>query len=338
MIDTVYVEDGVRDQSRTQAILARFPRATRIACRRYTEIFNPSAQSFRLQKRRPALILAEKRGNLVLETPVGYGIGGHRNYYFSHMLNCVYDCRYCFLQGMVRSAHYVLFVNYDDFQRQILETLRRDPDEPTYFFAGYDCDSLALESITGFVREFLPVFRRRPQAILELRTKSVQIRELLRQRPLPNCVVAYSLAPTGVAEALEHGAPSLDRRVKALVKLGKRGWKLGLRFDPLIFHDGYQHSYRELFATVFQRLPRQAVHSVTLGALRFPQTIFKRLVDQYPEEPLLARKLNRRQRMVSYPEELEAEMMSFCRHRLQDLVPSEKIFCCAVESLTAMAK
>ncbi|SVD49612.1 uncharacterized protein METZ01_LOCUS402466, partial [marine metagenome] len=50
-----------------------------------------------------------------MATPEGYGIGGKNNYYFSHMLNCIYDCRYCFLQGMYRSAHYVLFVNYDEF-------------------------------------------------------------------------------------------------------------------------------------------------------------------------------------------------------------------------------
>ena len=39
------------------------------------------------------------------------------------MLNCVYDCRYCFLQGMYRSANYVLFVNYDDFRVQIEESI-----------------------------------------------------------------------------------------------------------------------------------------------------------------------------------------------------------------------
>ena len=40
------------------------------------------------------------------------------------MHNCIYDCRYCFLQGMYRSAHYVVFINYEDYQWAIEERLR----------------------------------------------------------------------------------------------------------------------------------------------------------------------------------------------------------------------
>ena len=30
------------------------------------------------------------------------------------MYNCIYDCRYCFLQGMYSSANFVLFVNFEE--------------------------------------------------------------------------------------------------------------------------------------------------------------------------------------------------------------------------------
>ena len=46
----------------------------------------------------------------VLKTPDNFTIGFKKNYYFSHMLNCIYDCKYCFLQGMYNSANYVLFI------------------------------------------------------------------------------------------------------------------------------------------------------------------------------------------------------------------------------------
>ena len=90
MIDTLYIENDVAEHPRTQAIAARFAAATRVRCERYGEVFNPRAQSFRLQKRKPALILARKFDRLVLEAPTGYGIGGAHNYYFSHMMNCLY--------------------------------------------------------------------------------------------------------------------------------------------------------------------------------------------------------------------------------------------------------
>ena len=100
MFKTIYVEEAVAHHPRTQATLARFSDAQRIPCKHYGEVFNRAAQNFRLQKHQPSLILAEKRGQQVLPTPAGYGIGSQTNFYFSHMLNCLCDCRYCFLQGM----------------------------------------------------------------------------------------------------------------------------------------------------------------------------------------------------------------------------------------------
>ena len=153
MIDTIYIEEEISQHPRTQEILSRFPQAVTISCERYGEVFNRRAQNFRLQKRKPALILARKHDGFVLETPAGYGIGGQQNYYFSHMLNCVYDCRYCFLQGMYQSAHYIVFVNYEDFAKEIQHQSFQDGN--TYFFSGYDCDSLALDQVTGFIDFFL---------------------------------------------------------------------------------------------------------------------------------------------------------------------------------------
>ena len=47
------------------------------------------------------------------------------------MLNCLYDCRYCFLQGMYRSANYVLYVNYEDFTKDIDTLLEQADNEPS---------------------------------------------------------------------------------------------------------------------------------------------------------------------------------------------------------------
>ena len=140
-----------------------------VECEHYGEIFNRKRQDFREQKSAPALILAEKSGRRVLAAPEGYGIGGKKNFYFSHMLNCVFDCRYCFLQGMYPSAHYVLFLNYEDFIADIETTLAEHaPDEDLYFYSGYDCDSLALERYSAFVAHYLPHFRRWSNAHVEL--------------------------------------------------------------------------------------------------------------------------------------------------------------------------
>lgn len=327
MIEAIYIEQAVIDHPRSKVIRSRFPRARVIECQRYGEIFNPKAQNFRLQKLQPSLILAEKFNNFVLEAPLSYNIGSQHNYYFSHMLNCIYDCRYCFLQGMYRSANYVLFVNYEEFDSAI-EEVACQVDEPAYFFSGYDCDSLALEPVTGFIKHILPLFRKLDNAWLELRTKSTQIRGLLDVEAMTNCIVAFSLSPKVLAEAIEHKAPPLSNRLDALEKLQRAGWPIGLRFDPIIYCDNYQPLYDAFFEQVFARIDLQLLHSVSFGAFRVPQQFFRNMAKLYPEEKLFAGPLIASRPIISYETALEQEMLAFCRTKLLRLVPDNKLFIC----------
>jgi spore photoproduct lyase len=330
MIETIYIEDGVRQHPRTLEICQRFPAARKIYCQRYGEVFNPKAQNFRLQKRKPALILAEKYKKFVLEAPPGYGIGASRNYYFSHMLNCLYDCRYCFLQGMFQSANYLLFVNYEDFQNQIREISQATPEHPVHFFSGYDCDSLAMEPVTAFAQNFLPLFEQLPNAWLELRTKSTQVRSLLTQPPVSRCIVAFSFTPEEIAQAVEDKTPTVQRRIAAMIKLQDHGWQVGLRFDPLIYQPDYSAQYQRLFEQVFARLDINLLHSVSVGVFRLPEKFFKKIQQLYPDEKLFAGPLSNHQKMVSYQQPLEQDMVRSVSTMLLDYIPEHKFFPCTV--------
>ena len=330
-METLYIERDIAEHARVRGIVERFPRARQIECERYGEVFNRRAQNFRIQKQDPALILAQKFDNFVLPAPAGYGIGGHNNYYFSHMLNCLYDCRYCFLQGMYQSAHYLLFVNYEKFMDEIREVMLRHEDEQVYFFSGYDCDSLALESVTGFAGAFLPFFEEHPRAWLELRTKSVRTKELLARPPIDNCVVAYSLTPDEVAKAVEHKAPPVASRISAMGKVARAGWKVGLRLDPLIYRDDFQAVYGRLIEDIFREVEPSAIHSVSFGPMRFPQSMYDGIVKLYPKERLFAGSLEKRKSMVSYSSEVEDAMMTFCRETLRRYVPDSVFFACLPE-------
>lgn len=328
MFSTIYIEDEVRRHPRVERLCRRFPQADIVACRRYGEVFNRKAQNFRLQKQKPALILAGKHDRFVLPAPDGYGIGAGHNYYFSHMLNCIYDCRYCFLQGMYRSAHVVLFVNYEDFEPAIEKKIAAHPDQEVHFFSGYDCDSLALEPVTAFVDFILPIFKNQPGALLELRTKSTQIRSLLNVEPPDNCIVAFSFTPGNIAAALEHKAPALERRLAALRQLQKAGWKTGLRFDPLIYEQHYRDSYRRLFEAVFDGLEVNRLHSVSLGHFRLPRDYYKTLRRLYPDEKLFASPLEDDAGIISYKKTIAEEMLQYCRHAVLSYVPEEIFFPC----------
>ena len=328
MISTIYIENEIRHHPVTQKVLSRFPGASIIDCDRYTEVFNRNAQNFRLQKKKPSLILAKKHSGFVLEAPDEYGIEGENNYYFSHMLNCIYDCRYCFLQGMYRSAHYVLFVNYDSFTDEIENKLASHTGEEAWFYSGYDCDSLALDPVTGFTDFILPFFKSQPKAYIEFRTKSTQIRTLLKSDPIPNCVIAFSLSPENITRELEAKTPSLTNRLDAMKKLQRAGWNVGIRFEPLIYMDDFKTRYADLFSTVFKQLNTNQLHSISVGSFRVPKGYFKKMIKLYPDEKLFAGPLEEVDGMIAYRHDLQEDMMSWCSRSIADQAPSNLFYQC----------
>lgn len=295
MFSAIYIEKEVMSHPRAMAVLERFPDLPVIECARFGEVFNRNAQNFRIQKQLPALILAKKYGNLVLPTPAGYGFEEKtpatgdrpRSYYFSHMMNCIYDCRYCFLQGMYRSANIVLFVNFEDFYEE-LENHINNLQGSVNYYSGYDCDSLAFEPFSQFCEFFLPFFEKYPQATLEIRTKSTQVRGLLNSSSLENVVVAMSFASEEATTRWEHKVPSLQKRIEALVKLQSQGWPIALRFEPIIYSETVFDEYQALFNKVFANLDRDKIHSVSLGEFRMPSEFYKNISRLYPDEALYA--------------------------------------------------
>ena len=328
MINTIYIEEEVLNHPRTKILIERYTNAKIITCGRYTEIFNRKSQNFRLQKKNPALILARKYENMILEAPNNYGIGAKHNYYFSHMLNCIYDCRYCFLQGMFQSAHYVLFVNYEDFTNDIKKILNNHRNESVHFFSGYDCDSLALDSVSDFTKYFIPFFKLNPNSLIELRTKSTQIKSLLKISPINNCVVAFSFTPNRISSILEHKTPSVARRLEAIIELQKNGWQIGLRFDPLIYTKDFIGEYEELFATIFQKINLDLLHSVSLGGFRLPKNYFRKIEKLYPDEMLLTSPLIEKDNVIRYTDDIQENMFSFCQKKIGQYISLEKFFPC----------
>ena len=361
---TIYLEQSVRHHPRAAAIIKRFNNPCIIECDNYREIFNPKRNNFRLQKNHPALIIARKEKDWVQHSP--YGIGGKHNFYFSHMLNCMYDCSYCFLQAMYSSAHYVIFINYEDFftaiekqvqqvqqskggEKRVIKNKTRQENggngkeanesgtngkgaeqekaksEECFFFSGYDCDSLAYEPTSKFVAEALPFFAKQPNAWLELRTKSLQVKTLLQQTAIPNCIVAFSMAPDAVARQYEKGTPTPSKRLLAMKKLVQRDWKIGARLDPLIWHDKWQESYSELIEQLAAAVPNKAMHSITLGTLRFPRSMAATMSRHYPTAPFLVNKMITTDSALQMQKAAHDEMIELCRSRLSQNYDDAKI-------------
>ena len=129
----------------TKRILTQFPQAEVIAIDHYKDVFCRSRQDYVRQHAAQNLILAAKHGELLYPgAPVCQSFGNEHFYYTSCVMNCVFDCEYCYLKGMYPSANLVVFVNLEDI---FAEVEKRLAVHPVYLCVSYDTDLLALEHL-----------------------------------------------------------------------------------------------------------------------------------------------------------------------------------------------
>ena len=141
-------------------------------------------------------------------------------------------------------------------------------------------------------------------------------------------MVAFSLSPEIVSGQVEHGVPSLNKRLQAISQLADHGWKIGLRFDPLIAFEGAKQAYEQLCQQLMQACPVKSIHSVSVGVLRFPERMYQKIRRMYPEEAFLAKGLHKRGKMRAYSEEVEHELKNIIRSALADTIDGNQIFSC----------
>ena len=331
MIETIYIENQIRQHRRTHEILSKFKKKIDIVyCDHYGEIFNIKSQNFRIQKKKPALVLAKKEGKKLHNIPKSFSIGGKKNYYFSHMLNCIYDCEYCFLQGKHMSAHYLLFVNYEDFFIEIEKKIKQNRFEKSYFFSGYDCDSLAFDGVTNFVESFLPIFEKNKNGVLEIRTKSIQIQKILKHKPIDNCIIAFSFTPKNVSKLIEHKVPLVKKRIDSMKKLAENGWKIGLRFDPIIPTCNFAKIYENLFKNIASNVPEENIHSISFGMMRFPKKMFKKMIKEYPNKKITSLNFKNNNGIYSYSKETQKKLENIIVGKLEKYMKNIPIYNCKI--------
>lgn len=304
---------------------------TPIYIKHYKDLFNRSHQNFAEQKKAPSLILAKKTGTLIYPgAPVCQNFGNQHFYYTSCMMNCIYHCDYCYLQGMYPSGHIVVFVNLEDYFTELERLLQ---EHPVYLCISYDTDLLALEQTFSFVSRWLAFAVEHPALTLEIRTKSgnPSIFKTLasifdgREQQKEQIIFAWTVSPEQICETTEHGAASLFLRIKALIAAKIAGFSVRLCFDPVIFHAGWKESYAQLVKDIFLRVPADCLYDVSIGVFRISTEYLKQMRKKRPDSSIVQYPYIT-EHGVSHYGTLSEEMVQYIFELLLPYIPEEKIF------------
>ncbi len=289
----IYVEKRVASHPRTQHILAKFPKADVLFIEHYKNIFDKNVHNAPLAQ---AIILAELTNPSIIPAPRDYWYNRH-SFFFRTSLNCFFDCDYCYLKWAFKSRFPVIFVNYEDVAASIkmkIEEIRNSSEsnsqEDICFYASNYADLQAIDHLTQFNNFFIPLFEQFENVILESRTKSINIQDLLKYKTAPqNFEIAFSINPEVICQKYEVASPPVEQRIAAAQQLIEKWFKVGIRFLPLMPVPNFLEIYQDFLDTLCEKLDFEKVHSVFIWSLLYTKSDYKAMFKHYPDADFLSR-------------------------------------------------
>lgn len=328
----IYVEKRVLADEfyseKADEIIRHFPGANIIKIDHYKDVFNRHKQCFPEQHESQALLLAMKQGNLVYPgAEVCQSMGNEHFYYTSCMMNCLFDCEYCYLKGMYPSGNMVVFLNLRDIFARVKELLR---EHPVYLCVSYDTDLLAAEFLTGYVKEWMRFTDSNPGLTIEVRTKAgnISFESLLSEagQGSPRNIFAFTLSPEYVITHYEHRTGSLKGRIDSIKKAIERGLTVRLCFDPMIYCPDWKKEYGSMMDTVFSEIPMDKIRDVSVGSFRLSEDYLKTMRRNMPGSAVVQYPYQNDGGVYHYSDRLTNDMENWMVSRLKERVPENRIF------------
>ncbi len=233
------------------------------------------------------LLITRQRGEFVKPCPCTPRYIGCNYFILNLDLNCPLDCTYCILQHYLTNPLITVHVNLEDLWRQLDIFLHRKRHSALRIGTGELGDSLVLDHLTENSTDLVSYFRKKRNAIFELKTKTVNIKNILKIEPAPNVVIAWSLNSLKIAREEEKGAPSVEERIEAARKVSERGFRIAFHFDPVVRHPGWEEAYEEVIKKLLATLDPPKIAWMSLGSLRFPASLKAIIEERFPRTKII---------------------------------------------------
>ena len=251
----------------------------------------------------------EQKGKFIKHCPCTPEVVPCGYYNLNLHTGCPYCCSYCILQAYLESMEPIFFTNIHDLEKELFEI--SGSQKHLRIGTGELSDSLALDPQTNYSQKILSIFEKFPQIVFEFKTKSANVENILNypaargpyirnshsamlkppvqtrikkmktpirlkynyKKKLKNIVISWSLNPQEVIKREELLTPNLYSRLTAMEEVQKKGYKIGIHFDPIVIFKGWKNAYSDLIKEISKIIDPSAIAWWSLGALRFPYSL-----------------------------------------------------------------
>lgn len=280
----IYVDQSVRDLATTRRILSHYPNLPVSFVTDRSEIKYPQNHTRAKQQ----LYLARHNGESIKPCQ---GMGDYvccHYYTIALVSDCHLECTYCILQDYLKNNPVItFFVNTDEIFNGIGERISKNPNKIFRIGTGELSDSLALDHIHGFSADCVEFANTHKNVLLELKTKTNNIDNLLKHKHSGNVIVSWSVNPQSYIEKEEHKCDSLENRLKAARACADAGYPVAFHLDPLMHYPEWQEEYEQVVSEIATRFKSREIAWISLGSLRFTKELKKISQERFPKSAIM---------------------------------------------------
>ena len=253
------------------------------------------------------------------------------HYQFSLMTNCPGNCEYCYLFSTQGKKPYVrVYVNLEDIYETIDKYIEDRRPAATMFEAASTGDPLAVEHITGGLKETIEHFGKLQLGRLRIVTKFSQVDSLLDAQHNGHTRFRFSMNSNYIIKNFEHNTEELAERIIAAEKVAKAGYPIGFIIAPIMPHEGWKEGYGQLFDELSKIKAFQDKSHIPFELIQHRFTLNAKdvILERYPntkldlEEEKRVRKFGKYGRMkYIYPKDQAQEMKEFITGEIKKNFP-----------------
>ena len=322
--EKIYVDERVLEKTVTHNVLTYFNRPYEIV--RDTKEIGLSTS---LEQGKKELLITQFQGKVFEHCPAGKPGMMCCNYFiFPFSQNCHMDCEYCFLQYYLNKQVMVVYANIEEMLEELKEVLKLKQGFCRVGTGEY-ADSLALDHITGISQILVPFFAQNKKAVLELKTKTHNINNLLDMDSQSNTVVSWSMSPQEITSTYEHGTSTLLEKLGAAIKCAKAGYKIAFHFDPIIYYSEWERGYQKLIENIYDVVGTFPIEWISLGNLRLTHDLKTMMKIRFPDSELVGEEMVRStDGRFRYPKKLRIEMYQKIWNWILEKRNDQKLYLC----------
>lgn len=266
-ITDLYIDKEVLNDNVTKAIRDRLDIPYRVVDTSDDVYRSLSVTGSSIELGKKTLFLTKNRGKFIRQCP-GTDYYTCCNYMILHFGTfCTMDCSYCILQSYFHPPLLQFFVNHQDLDKSLDRLFMQK--KLTRIGTGEYTDSLIWEEIYPFAEKLVAKFSEQSHAVLELKTKTVNIENLLSISHNRKTIMSWSLNTERMVKSEERRTAGIRARLTAAAKCQAEGYPLAFHFDPLIIYPGCEDEYKKIINQLFRTISSENIVWISLGTFRF---------------------------------------------------------------------